>query len=98
MRRSLENNGLNQLEMVKKTTNQAWFIKHRLLFRTKIILGSALVILSIIGLSQFKWSGIGADSTMTESVEETEQDGKITSIKRTTTEQEEAAKTLWDVI
>jgi len=46
-----------------------------------------------------KWLGfvgIGPDSNKSESVERTIQNGKVISEKRTTTEQEQSSKTVWD--
>lgn len=43
-----------------------------------------------------EWTGIGADSTVSTSKEEVEQNGKIISTKRVITENFSSGKTLWD--
>jgi uncharacterized protein YjbI with pentapeptide repeats len=87
---------------------QASRIKLHWLNRYKTLASVAfiLLVLSLICFPPFiikngniywsEWTGIGADSTVSSSKEEVEQNGKIISTKRVTTEHFSSGKTLWD--
>lgn len=87
---------------------QAFRMKVHLLNRYKTLTSVAFILLVLLlicfppftvkngNISWSEWTGIGADSTVSSSKEEIEQNGKIISTKRVITEHFSSGKTLWD--